>query len=146
MISSNPYHPLRPTAGITHTWMEKSWMVDGEASVMMMTMIFSNSPYRQDARTEFLVPNHDLWWWRRNGTLSRKNAQPPGVFRSEAICRRKGGSRRWLRRPHHPLARRGLARATRSCGPLVAPLRLVFWLRESSGKIGALRYFSGFFF
>jgi hypothetical protein len=23
----------------------------------------------------------------------------------------------------------------------VAPLRLVFWLRESSGKIGALRYF-----
>jgi hypothetical protein len=27
----------------------------------------------------------------------------------------------------------------------MAPLRLVFWLRESSGKIGALRYFSGFF-
>jgi hypothetical protein len=27
----------------------------------------------------------------------------------------------------------------------VALLRLVFWLRESSGKIGALRYFPGFF-
>jgi hypothetical protein len=44
-----------------------------------------------------------------------------------------------------PLARPGLARATRWCGPLVAPLRLVFWLHESSGKIGDLRYFPGFF-
>ena len=26
-----------------------------------------------------------------------------------------------------------------------APLRLVFWLRESSGEIGFLAYFSGFF-
>jgi hypothetical protein len=39
----------------------------------------------------------------------------------------------------------GLARATRWCEPLVALLCLVFWLRESSGKIGALRYFLGFF-
>jgi hypothetical protein len=69
----------------------------------------------------------------------------PDVFRSEAICRWKEGSRRWLRRRHHPLARPGLAHATRWCGPLVAPLRLVFWLRESSGKIGVLRYFPGFF-
>jgi hypothetical protein len=53
--------------------------------------------------------------------------------------------RRWLRRPHHPLARPSLARATRWCGPLMAPLRLVFWLRETSGKIGALWYFQGFF-
>jgi hypothetical protein len=30
-------------------------MVDGEASVMMMAMISSNSPSRQGARTEFLV-------------------------------------------------------------------------------------------
>jgi hypothetical protein len=49
--------------------------------------------------------------------------------------------RRWTSRPHHPLARPGLARATRWCGPLVALLCLVFWLRESSGKIGVLRYF-----
>jgi hypothetical protein len=69
----------------------------------------------------------------------------PDVFRSEAICRRKGGSRRWLRQTHHPQARPGLARATRWCGPLVAPLRLLFWLRESSGKIGTLRYFPGIF-
>jgi hypothetical protein len=45
-----------PTSGITHTWMGESWMVDGEASVMM-TMISSESPSRQGARMEFLVPN-----------------------------------------------------------------------------------------
>jgi hypothetical protein len=43
----------------------------------------------------------------------------PDPFRSEAICRRKEGLRRWPRRPHHPLARPGLARATRGCEPLV---------------------------
>jgi hypothetical protein len=51
----------------------------------------------------------------------------PNVFRSEGICRPS------------------LARATWWCEPLVAPLCLVFWLRVSSGKIGTLRYFSGFF-
>jgi hypothetical protein len=37
-------------------------MVDGEASVMMMAMISSNSPSWQGARTEFLVPNRGFWW------------------------------------------------------------------------------------
>jgi hypothetical protein len=37
--------------------MGESWMVDGETSVMMMTMISSNFPSRQGARMEFLVPN-----------------------------------------------------------------------------------------
>jgi hypothetical protein len=69
----------------------------------------------------------------------------PDVFRSEGIYRRKEGSRRWLGWPHHPLARPGLACATRWCEPLVAPLCLVFWLHESSGKIGVFRYFLGFF-
>jgi hypothetical protein len=52
-------------------------MVDGEASVMMMAMISSNSLSRQDARTEFLVPNRSFWWWQRSRTLSGKNAEPP---------------------------------------------------------------------
>jgi hypothetical protein len=38
--------------------MGKSWMVDGETLVMMMTMISSKSPSQQGARTEFLHPNH----------------------------------------------------------------------------------------
>jgi hypothetical protein len=77
MISSNPYHPLWPIAGITHTWIGESWMVDGEASVMMMAMISSKSPSRQGAITEFLVPNRGFWWWLHNGTLSGKNAELP---------------------------------------------------------------------
>jgi hypothetical protein len=52
-------------------------MVDGEASVMMMAMISSDSPSRQGTRMEFLVLNCGFWWWRRSGTLSRKNAEPP---------------------------------------------------------------------
>jgi hypothetical protein len=134
-----------PTAGITHTWMGESWMVDGETSVMMMMKSSSNSPSRQGARTEFLILNHGFWWWRCNGTLSGKNAEPLDIFRSEGICRWKEWSRRWLGRPHHPLVWPGLARATRWCGALLAPLRLVLWLRGSSGKIGFLQYFPGFF-
>jgi hypothetical protein len=42
--------------------MGESWMVDGEASVMMMAMISSNFPSRQGARMEFLVLNWDSWW------------------------------------------------------------------------------------
>jgi hypothetical protein len=41
LIQSLP-SPL-PTAGITHTWMGKSWMVDEETSVMMMMKISSKS-------------------------------------------------------------------------------------------------------
>jgi hypothetical protein len=74
-----------------------------------------------------------------------KKHRTPSVFRSEIFCRRKEGSRQWMRRPHHPLVRPGLAHATRWCGPLVALLRLVFWLSESSHKIGVLRYFLGIF-
>jgi hypothetical protein len=40
--------------------MGESWMVDGEASVMMMAMISSKSLSRQGARMEFLVPNCGL--------------------------------------------------------------------------------------
>jgi hypothetical protein len=120
-------------------------MVDGETSMMMMAMISSKSLSRQGARTEFLVPNRGFWWWRCNGTLSGKTSNPPDVLRSEEICRRKEGSRRWLGQPHHPLVRPGLARATRWVEPLVASLHLVFWLCESSGKIGVFQYFPGFF-
>jgi hypothetical protein len=73
LIQSLP-SPL-PIAGITHTWMGESWMVDGETSVMMM--ISSKSPSQQGARTEFLVPNRAFWWWRHTETLYGKKAKPP---------------------------------------------------------------------
>jgi hypothetical protein len=66
-------------------------------------------------------------------------------FRSEGICRRKVGSRRWPRWPHHRWVQPGLGRAPWWWAWLPAPLRLVFWLRGSSGKIGILQYFLGFF-
>ena len=145
MISSNPYHPLQPTAGITHTWMGESWMVDGEASVMMMAMISSNSPSRQGARTEFLVPEirfsvaEELW------SVLGKSVDPPQVFRSRGLSSRKGDARWCPRRPHHPLARFSSGRTGPWCGALVACLRLIFWLRVSSGKIGTPGYFSEIF-
>jgi hypothetical protein len=143
LIQSLP--SLSPTVGITHIWMEESWKVDGETSVMMMTMISSKSPSRQGARIEFLVPNHGFWWWRCSGTLSGKSTEPPMFSGQRIYVGGRGGSRGWLGRPHHPLARPGLARATRWCGALLAPPRLVLWLHVSSGKIGILQYFLGFF-
>jgi hypothetical protein len=74
-----------------------------------------------------------------------KNIESPVCFRSGTLCRWKEGSRRWLRQPHLPLAWPRVARTARWCGPLVARLCLVFWLRESSSKIGVLRYFLGIF-
>jgi hypothetical protein len=68
----------------------------------------------------------------------------PAPFRSEGICRRKEGPRRWPRWPHHRWARSGLGRAPWWCGGLLAPLHLVFWLRGSSGEIGFLQYFPEF--
>jgi hypothetical protein len=132
-----------PIAGITHTWMGESWMVDGEASVMIMAMISSKSPSRQGARKEFLVPNRGFWWWRRSGTLSGKNTEPP-IFSGQRVYVGGRGARGdgW---GGHTTPWRGLARATRWCGALLAPLRLVLWLHVSSGKIGFLQYFPGYF-
>jgi hypothetical protein len=52
---------------------------------------------------------------QRNSIWEKR--QTPDVFRSEGICRRKERSRRWPRRPHHPLAWLGLACATRGVSP-----------------------------
>jgi hypothetical protein len=67
------------------------------------------------------------------------------IFRSEGICRRKEGSRRWPRQPHHRWARPGLGRVPLVVSPGHSPLCLSFSLRGSSGKIEFLQYFLGFF-
>jgi hypothetical protein len=134
LIQSLPSPPAY-SGGITHTWMGESWMVDGEASVMMMAMISSNSPSRQGARTEFLVAELEFLSVAAKQNSSLENVEPPDVFRSQAICSPKERSRGARRRPHHPQARPSLARAWARCGPPVGLLRSVFWLRGSSGKI-----------
>jgi hypothetical protein len=68
----------------------------------------------------------------------------PDTFRSGGICRRKERSKRRSSRSHTRWARPGLGRAPCVCGGLVPPLRLVFWLRGSSGEIGFLPIFSEF--
>ena len=52
-------------------------MVDGEVSVMMMAMISSNSPSRQGARTEFLVPGIGFLVVAAQRTFFWKNFEPP---------------------------------------------------------------------
>ena len=80
-----PTIPCSLQLGITHTWMGESWMVDGEASVMMMVMISSKSPSRQVARTEFLVAELGFLVAAAKRNSLRKNVEPPSVFRSRGI-------------------------------------------------------------
>ena len=81
LIQSLPSPPTY-SGGITHTWMGESWMVDGEASVMMMAMISSNSPSRQGARTEFLVAETESLSLAAKRNSSLENVEPPDGFRS----------------------------------------------------------------
>jgi hypothetical protein len=74
-----------------------------------------------------------------------EKCRTPDSFRSNGICRRKEGSRRRLVWPHHRWAWPGLGCTPWWWACLPAPLCLVFWLRGSSGKIGILQYFLGFF-
>jgi hypothetical protein len=68
----------------------------------------------------------------------------PDIMSSEGICRREGRPRGWLGPPHARVARPGLGCATSVWGPLEPPLRPVFWLHGSSGKIGFLMIFPEF--
>ena len=110
----------------------------------MMAMISSNSPSRQGARTEFLVPEIAFSMAAELWRFSEKSVYPPEVFRLEALCSPKGsvgGHTRW---PHHASARPRPNRAEGACGAPVPPLRFVFWLRGSSGKIEFLEFFWNF--
>ena len=80
-------------------------MVDGEASVMMMAMISSNSPSRQGARTEFLNPEIGFSMAAELRNSFWKNVDSSKVFASGAIYRRKGDVGGRPRGPHHVAAR-----------------------------------------
>src|SRR4051795_5905334 len=120
-------------------------MIDVEALVMMMVMISSVSSSRQGARTEFLVPGIGFLVVAAQQTCFAKSSEPPRDFSSRRSYRRKGRPRRCRRRPDATQARPGWARAWVLPGPLQALPLLSFWLHESSGKIGPLVYFTGFF-
>src|SRR4051812_24933183 len=127
--------PSAYSGGITHTWLEESWMVDVEALVMMMAMISSVSPSRQGARTEFLVPGIGFLVVAVQRTCFAKRSEPLCDFTSHRSYRRKGRPRRCRRRPDVTQARPGLGHAAVVSGPLRGLLIPTFWLRGSSGKI-----------
>jgi hypothetical protein len=56
-------------------------------------------------------------------------------FPSRGIYRRKGSVRRWARAAHHWWRGLGVGYATIGCGEPLAPLRLIFGLCDTSGKI-----------
>jgi hypothetical protein len=68
----------------------------------------------------------------------------PDLKSSGGICRREGRPRGCLGPPHTGVARPGLGRTTCVWRPLKPLLRLVFWLRGSSGKIWFLVIFLEF--
>ena len=60
-------------------------MVDGEALVMMMATISSNSPSWQGARTEFLTPGRGFAMAAEFRKGFVKSGYPPDVFRSKGV-------------------------------------------------------------
>ena len=60
-------------------------MVDGDALVMMMATISSNSPSRQSARTEFLTPGTGFAMAAEFRKGFVKSDYPPDGFRSKGV-------------------------------------------------------------
>jgi hypothetical protein len=63
-------------------------------------------------------------------------------FPSRGTYRRKGSVRRWASWPHPWWHGPGAGRATLGCGWLLAPLCIIFGLREASVKIEGLDFVS----
>ena len=59
-------------------------MVDGEVVMMTMVMISFESPSRQDARTELLIPGVEIAWAAERRCVSRNMTNPPSKIRSRA--------------------------------------------------------------
>jgi hypothetical protein len=111
---------------------------DGEEDLLQIPVLAGYQNGVSGSESQFLMvaaQRKSIWEKRRT----------PAVFRSEGICRRKEGSRRRPRQPHHRWARPGLGHAPWWWAQLPASLRLPFWLCGSSGKIEFLQYFLGFF-
>jgi hypothetical protein len=144
MISSNPYHPLRLQRELlTHGWGSHGWLMERRR----WWWWWRSPPNPHPGR----VPEWSFWF--RIAVSDGSGAaevylgkcRTPAPFMSEGICRQKEGSRRLPSWPHHRWARLGLGRAPWWWAQLPAFLCLLFWLRGSSGKIGFLQYFPGFF-
>src|SRR3954447_25945647 len=144
-LSQSLPSPSAYSGGITHTWLGESWMIDVEALVMMMAMISSVSPSRQGARTEFLVPGIGFLVVAAQQTCFTKSSEPPRYSRHVGHIGERGGREGAGGGQTPPRRGQAWARAWVLSGPLRGLLLLSFWLHGSSGKIGPLVYFPGFF-
>ena len=116
-------------------------MVDGDDGGDRWRWLRGHFPIPAGCRNrDFLSPESPLRWRRRSRTFCGKTSNPPKFLGQKASYRRRGRPRGCLGPPHHALARPGSARAWGGCGQPLALLRLVFWLLESSGKIGTLAF------
>ena len=88
---------------------------------------------------DLLSPEPPLRWRRCCGTFRGWRLDDLGFMHREALIGKRGAEG-VPEGPTPPLARPGLARATRWCGHPLALLRLVFWLQVSPGKIITLAF------
>ena len=65
-------------------------MVDGEAVMMTMVMICSESPSGQGARMELLILGIEIASVAERRCVSRNMTNPPSIFRSRALSSPKG--------------------------------------------------------
>jgi hypothetical protein len=111
---------------------------DGDEDLLQIPVLTGCQNRVSGSESRFLmVAAHRKSIWEK--------CQTPDSFRLKGICRRKGGLEEaaGVVSPSPGTARPGPRPWWWACLP--APLRLVFWLRGSSGKIGILQYFLGFF-
>ena len=85
-------------------------------------------------------PESPLRWRWRCGTFRRFLIDYLGFWYREDLIGEGGKVGGQSGGPHHALARPGLACAKGECAQPLAPLRLSFWLRESSRKIVTLAF------
>jgi hypothetical protein len=92
------------------------------------------SPFRQGARTESSVPRNSSSAAAELRNYSKKITDSFRVFRWEATYRQRGVVRGRPGRSHNRWARPGSGPRPLLCGQPLAPLRLPFGPRPSSGK------------
>jgi hypothetical protein len=77
--------------------------------------------------------------------VSGKSDPSLRFFPTRGLCRRRGVVRRWTRQAHPGWARPGARPRPLWCGQPLAPLLLIFGLREASVKIGGSAFVSSNF-
>jgi hypothetical protein len=108
MISSNPYHPLTYSGGITHTWMggvmDGRWRSigdGGDEDLLQIPVPAGCQNGVSGSESRFLMAAQRKSIWEKDCL--------PDIMSSEGICRWEGRPRGWLGPPHARVRRQGWA-------------------------------------